>query len=127
MATQPLIVAVVEDDASVRRSLERLLTASGFTTESHASAEAFLEAKADQRPGCLVLDIQLPGMSGIDLRRRLTASGSQVAVIFITALEDDGLEREALKAGCLAYLRKPFSGKLLIEAVEKALAELPAG
>jgi FixJ family two-component response regulator len=125
VATQPLIVAVVEDDASVRRSYERLLNASGFTTESYASAEAFLEAKADWRPGCLVLDIQLPGMSGIDLRRRLKASGSKMPVIFITALEDDGVEREAVKGGCVAYLRKPFSGKLLVGAVKKALADLP--
>jgi FixJ family two-component response regulator len=127
MATRPQIVAIVEDDPSVRKSLKRLLNAYGFTTEGYASAEAFLDAGAAGRTDCLVLDINLSGMSGIELRQQLTASGSALPVIFITAVDCDELEKEAIRAGCLAYLRKPISAELLTEVITKAFADCPAG
>src|SRR5579883_3453149 len=102
MATRPTITAIVEDDPSVRKSLKRLLNAHGFVTEGYASAEAFLDAGAERRTDCLVLDLQLPGMSGIAFRRQLTALGATLPVIFITALDEDGLEQEAVPAGCVA-------------------------
>jgi FixJ family two-component response regulator len=126
MAIRPVIVAIVEDDPSVRRSLKRLLNAYGFVTEGYASGEAYLDAGAENRTGCLVLDIHLDGMSGIELRRRLTASGSTLPVIFITAVDEDGLEQQAVQAGCVAYLRKPVSAELLTGALTKALGEVPA-
>ena len=121
MASRTPIIAVVDDDQSMRRSLARLLNARGFVTECYNSAEAFLEAKAEDRTDFLILDINLTGMSGIQLRRRLAVS---LRVIFITGADDDGIEREALEAGCIAFLRKPFSPELLISTITEALAVL---
>jgi FixJ family two-component response regulator len=112
------VVAVVEDDPRMRRSLERLLRASGYGTVSFVSAEDFLEGGPDGA-FALVLDIHLPGMSGIELSRQLLASGSLLPVIFITAFEDAALRVEALAAGCVDYLHKPFEAQHLIEAVER--------
>jgi len=114
------LVVVVDDDKTMLRSLERLLNASGFDTEVFSSAEAFLE-RTDGRPAaCIVLDIHLGGMSGIELRRRLAASGSPVPVVFMTAFDDEGTRDEAVEAGCIAFLRKPFPARSLIGAIESA-------
>ncbi|MCS0461563.1 MULTISPECIES: response regulator transcription factor [Rhizobium] len=115
-------VAVVDDDASLRRSAGRLLNAYGFAAVEYASAEAFLAQPASADVACLVLDIDLGGgMSGIELQRRLKEAGSNLPVIFITAIEDRRLQAEAERAGCIAYLRKPFAGADLITAINKAL------
>ena len=106
----------------MRRSIERLLNAHGYQTQVYASAETFLEADSTSTIGCLVLDIHLGDMSGIQLRRRLSSGGSALPVIFITAVDDDSVEAEALEAGCLAYLHKPFAAKLLISAVDRAMS-----
>ncbi len=122
MERLPSTVAVVEDDPSMRRSVQRLLNVHGFLTEEYPSAEAFLARTASGNTGCLVLDVDLGGMTGVELQHQLRKSGSKLPVIFMTALEDDALEAEAWKAGCIAYLHKPFPGALLIEAVNKAMA-----
>lgn len=122
MESPPRTVAVVEDDPSMRRSIERLLNAHGYQTRGYASAETFLEGESASMVGCVVLDIHLGNMSGIKLRHRLSDSGSSLPVIFITAVDDDALEAQALAAGCLAYLHKPFAAKLLLSAIDKALA-----
>jgi FixJ family two-component response regulator len=122
LGSLPRTVAVVEDDPSMRRSIERLLNAHGYKTEGYDSAERFLESGSACVIGCLVLDIHLGNMSGIQLRHRLSDSGSSLPVIFITAVDDDVLETQALAAGCLAYLHKPFAAKLLLSAIDKALA-----
>ncbi len=122
MGSLPRTVAVVEDDPSMRRSIERLLNAHGYQTEGYDSAERFLESSSSGVIGCLVLDIHLGNMSGIELRHRLSDSGSSLPVIFITAVDDDVLETQALAAGCLAYLHKPFAATLLLSAIDKALA-----
>jgi FixJ family two-component response regulator len=118
-------VAVVEDDPSMRRSVERLLNAHGFLTEGYPSAEDFLHREIASLVGCIVLDIHLGGMSGIELRQRLKSCGSKLPVVFITAVDDDALELEAVQAGCIAYLYKPFPAALLIGAVNKALESSP--
>jgi FixJ family two-component response regulator len=115
-------VAVVEDDPGMRRSVRRLLNAYGFLTEEYSSAEAFLSSDAASRVECLVLDVDLGGMCGIELQRRLRDGGSKLPVIFITALDDGALEAEAAQAGCIAYLHKPFPANLLIDAINNALA-----
>ena len=117
--TQRKVVAVVDDDPSTLRGIERLLNAKGFDAETFHSAEAFLSGEAASRAICLVLDIDLGGMSGIDLRHRLAASGSKLPVIFITAVDDDATLREATEAGCIACLRKPFPAHSLISAIDK--------
>ena len=122
MKSLPRIVAVVEDDPSMRRSIERLLGAYGYETEGYASAETFLDRDFASEIGCLVLDIHLGDMSGIQLRRQLRESNSPVPVIFVTAADDKALETDAFEAGCLAYLIKPFAGKLLLSAVHQAMS-----
>src|SRR6476646_3599061 len=95
-------VAVVDDDASTRGATESLLDAHGYATVGLSSAEEFLERGTAVQVDCILLDIHLGGASGIELRRRLTASGSTLPVIFMTALDDDGVRREALRVGCIA-------------------------
>ena len=121
MERRPHTVAIVEDDPGMRRGVERVLNLHGFEAEIFPSAEAFLGRDPDSRVACLVLDINLPGMSGLELRRRLTAAGSTLPVIFITAVDHDAVETAAIQAGCAAYLHKPFSAELLITAVTNAL------
>ena len=111
-------VTVIDDDPTMLKAIERLLRVKGFEVETFASAEAFLAG--ERKSTCLVLDIHLGGMSGIELRRRLSASGSHIPVIFITALDDDATRKQATDAGCAAYLRKPFLADLLIGAIEQA-------
>jgi FixJ family two-component response regulator len=113
-------VAIVDDDRGMRVSVERLLKAHGFTTKTFESAEAMLETLAIADVDCLVLDINLGGMSGIDLCRRLCSAETAIPTIFITAVDDDATYKSALKSGCVAYLRKPFLGRSLIEAIEAA-------
>jgi FixJ family two-component response regulator len=113
-------VAIVDDDRGMRVSVERLLKAHGFTTKTFESAEAMLETLAIDDVDCLVLDINLGGMSGIDLCRRLGSAETAIPTIFITAVDDDATYKSALKSGCVAYLRKPFLGRSLIEAIEAA-------
>jgi FixJ family two-component response regulator len=107
----------------MRKSIERLLNAYGYRTDTYASAESFLARKSKSNLGCIVLDVHLGGMSGIQLRRALNELNSSLAVIFVTAVDDEALELEAVRAGCVAYLHKPFPAASLIDAVEKALAD----
>jgi FixJ family two-component response regulator len=120
MSVRRKLVVVVDDDGGMLKGLERLLNASGFDTEVFSSAEAFLASTCAREATCLVLDIHLGGMSGIDLRRRLAASGSAVPVIFMTAFDDESTHEEAIEAGCVACLHKPFPARLLIGAIETA-------
>ena len=122
MVTRRKAVAVIDDDPAMLKAIERLLTAKGFDVVAFDSAESFLSLGDKNKPTCLVLDIHLGGMSGIELRRRLTASGSEIPVIFITALDDEPTRTEAMSAGCVAYLRKPFPSHLLMAAIEKAMS-----
>jgi FixJ family two-component response regulator len=117
------IIAVVDDDPGMLRGIVRLLGAHGFGTRAFASAEAFLDDAEARSAACLILDIRLGGISGIELRRQLTASGARVPVIFITAVDDEVTRAEAMAAGCIAYLRKPFPAAQLIDAIDKAPAD----
>jgi CheY-like chemotaxis protein len=120
MQDRPKMVAIVDNDPSMLNAIKQLLNAHGLATQTFSSAEEFLDGDATDEASCLVLDINLEGMSGIDLRRRLTACGSQVPIIFMTAADDAATRHEAMEAGCIAYLRKPFSADLLVGAVCKA-------
>ena len=112
-------IAVVEDDPSMLQGLSRLLSAHGFRVVRFTSAETFLDSVTQCEAACLVVDIHLGGISGIDLKRRLTSSGSDFPVIFMTAIDSEATRQEAVKAGCIAYLRKPFLARLLIEAINR--------
>jgi FixJ family two-component response regulator len=121
MSLTKINVAVVDDDASFARALERLFRASGFEVQTYPSAEAFLAPSPCPQPDCLVLDIQLGGMSGLELQRRLRDLGSWTPIIFVTAHDARGVREEAQQAGCLAYFLKPVPGKLLLEAIAQAV------
>ncbi|MGO9699193.1 MAG: response regulator transcription factor [Xanthobacteraceae bacterium] len=110
----------MDDDPSMLRAVEDLLNAHGLATKVFASAEEFLDRGAATQVDCLLLDIHLGGMSGIELRLQLKASGSTLPVIFMTALDDGAMCREAAKTGCVACLRKPFLAHQLINAIKSA-------
>jgi len=114
------VVAIIDDEPSILRSLSRLLTIHQYKTEVFSSGEAFLERTKASDVACIVLDIQLGGMSGIELRRRLSAKGSTVPIIFITALDSATVRKEAIEVGCAAFLPKPVSGRELVDAIKRA-------
>jgi FixJ family two-component response regulator len=122
MNTRNTYVAVVDDDESICRSFGRLLRAAGFQPITYPSAEAFLEDLKHPQFDCLVLDIQLSGMSGLELRDQLTAAGSVTPVIFITAYDDPDARTEALPSACAGYFRKADSGNLVLDAIRRAIA-----
>jgi len=101
------------------QGLKRLLSAHGFRVRTFASAESFLDGIANCEVDCLLLDIHLGGISGIDLLRRLTSSRTDLPVIFMTAIDSQATRQEAFDAGCIAFLKKPFLAKLLIDAINR--------
>ena len=116
------LISVIDDDDSVRESLESLIRSVGFAAKVFASAEEFLNSGYHRKTDCLVLDVRMPGMSGIELHRHLAASGSRVPVIFITSHGyDDDARSQALSDGVVAYLTKPFSQDELLQAVRAGL------
>jgi FixJ family two-component response regulator len=123
----PPIVSVVDDDVSVRKSLDRLMRSARLEVRVFASAEEFLSSDHPCKADCLIFDVRLPGMSGIELHRHLLASKCEVPVIFITAhASDDRARLEAASDWTVAYFLKPFNGDELLDAVEVAL-KLKAG
>ena len=122
MPKRQRVVAVVDDDPSTLRAIEALLDAHGWAAKAFASGEAFLDFGVSAEIDCLLLDVHLGGISGIELQRQLTASGRILPVIFMTALADEAVRREALTVGCIAYLTKPFPARQLFEAIDKAVA-----
>ena len=120
MAKLPLI-AVVDDDDSVRESLRGLIRSVGFAVEVFGSAEEFLNSNSPDNVDCLILDVRMPGMNGLDLQRQLGTSHHQIPVVFITAHGDEEARSRALKDGAVDYLLKPFSEEALLNAIDAAL------
>jgi FixJ family two-component response regulator len=117
------VIAVIDDDASVRRALRRLLQSAGFTVGTFGTAREFLDADYWAQTACLVLDIHLSGMSGVELQEYLAVSGVSIPIVFITAY-DDVLTRERVnRAGAIGYLRKPVDQGTLIEAISRAIGQ----
>jgi FixJ family two-component response regulator len=122
VASTPL-VSIVDDDESVRESLRGLIRSIGLRVETFASAEAFANAKQLGNTDCLILDVRMPGKSGLELQRELAANGRDIPIIFITAHgSDEDVRARALRDGAVAYLSKPFSEDALLEAVSAALS-----
>lgn len=120
------LISVVDDDISVRKSLDRLIRSAGLEVRVFASAEEFLSSAHPRKADCLILDVRLPGMSGIELLHHLGARKCSVPVIFITAHgSDDGARSAATSGRTVAYLIKPFSGDELLDAVNAALRRNP--
>jgi FixJ family two-component response regulator len=114
-------IAVIDDDESVRRALRRLIHSTGLAVETFATAEALLEDEAQSPPDCLVLDVRLPGLSGLELQERLASTGRHIPIVFITAVEDEQARRQALAAGAVDFLAKPFDEEVLLDALAAAL------
>lgn len=120
MPQESFTVYVVDDDESIRRALKRLLRAVGYHAVTFNSAEDFMDITSGRGEGCLVLDIRLPGMTGLDLQSKLTSLGAKYAVIFMTAYDNPQWQERAKKAGAVAYLRKPFHDQSLLDAIQLA-------
>jgi FixJ family two-component response regulator len=116
------IVFVVDDEAAARSAMESLLHSVGLRVETFGSASEFLQREEADVPCCLVLDVRLPGMSGIELQRKLTSIGANIPIIFITGHGDIPMSVEAMKAGAMEFLTKPFRGQELLDAIHSALA-----
>jgi FixJ family two-component response regulator len=114
-------VFVVDDDAATRDSLNDLIRSVGLRVELYASAQDFLRSERPDVPGCLVLDVRMPGLSGLDLQRRLTEAGVSMPIIFISGHGDVPMTVRALKAGALEFLTKPFRDQDLLDAIQQAL------
>ncbi len=117
------IVYVVDDDPSVRRSLRRLMDSIGLTARLFGGAEEFLAGYDREQPGCLVLDVRMPGSSGLELQDELAARSIEVPIIFITGHADVPMSVRAMKAGAIEFLQKPFSEQALLDAVYNAIAK----
>lgn len=115
------LISVVDDDESVRESLPDLIKEFGFAAHAFTSAEEFLASDSVNRTRCLVLDIAMPGMSGLDLQRALKDRSLQIPIVFITAQKDEVLRKRALEQGAAGFLLKPFSDTALLEALNTAL------
>jgi FixJ family two-component response regulator len=114
-------VFVIDDDPSVRRSIEGLLKSVGLRSQSFASTEQFIDESTTDGPSCLVLDVRLPGLSGLDFQRQLAAAGVQIPIIFITGHGDIPMSVRAMKSGAVEFLTKPFHDQDLLDAVHQAL------
>jgi FixJ family two-component response regulator len=115
------MVAVVDDDEAFRAAVQRLLKSAGFQVRSFASAEDFLNSGQQHETACLIADIRMPGMSGLDLQARLTADHCPIPIIFITAHGDEQMRLQAMRGGAVKFLGKPFDCAILLESVRVAL------
>jgi len=125
-ARAPVLVSVVDDDPSVRRSLARLVKGAGYRVEAYASAHEFLARPPDEGPACLVLDVRMPGLTGLDLQETLAIAAHSTSIIFITGYRDVRASVKAMKAGAVDFLTKPVDDQELLGAIERAVARAGA-
>jgi FixJ family two-component response regulator len=115
------VISVIDDDASVRTATNNLLSSHGYLIQTFVSADEFLQSDHLHNSSCVIADVQMPGMSGLDLLTHMRTQGYTVPFIFITAFPDDSVRSRALKAGAIGFLAKPFAGPALIDCIETAL------
>ncbi len=115
------VIAIVDDDPSVRKGLERLIRSLGWKAETFASAQEFLDGPRTDAPSCLVLDLQLPGLSGLDLQKRMAEAGLETPIIFLTGHGDIPASVKAMKAGAVEFLTKPVDEQDLLNAIQEAI------
>ena len=118
------LISIIDDDDALRSSLENLIRSVGLRAQGFSSAEAFLSANQEHETRCLVLDVRMPGMSGPELQRQMAVANSHIPIIFITAHANDAQRTQALEAGAVAFLHKPFYEEELLNAIEAALKNL---
>ncbi|PWU04346.1 MAG: DNA-binding response regulator [Terriglobia bacterium] len=121
MSADPAVIFVIDDDLSVREALRNLFRSVGLKVETFGSAQEFLAARRPNAPGCLVLDVRLPGLSGLDLQRQLVESDIGMPIVFITGHGDIPMSVRAMKAGAVEFLEKPFRDQELLDAVQVAI------
>lgn len=119
------LVAIVDDEKAVRRAIGRLVMSAGLESEAFSSAEEFLQSYPNRSPDCLILDLCLPGMSGLELQHRLAADHNRTPVVFVSAHDDPECRARALQGGAIAFFAKPFKDDALLEAIHSAIE--PAG
>ena len=117
------VVSVVDDDESIRRTTTLLIESFGFRAAAFESAESLLKSGQLQETSCLIVDVQMPGMNGLQLQRHLAASGYKIPIIFITAYDNKESRQQAMQAGAVAFLSKPFNDKLLLETIRATLRD----
>ena len=125
MSRSKPLIAIVDDDPSVCRAMERLVRSFGMDGDAFTSGQEFIdriETTPSFQPDCVVLDVQMSGMNGLEVQSRLASSGNPLPVIFITAHDETGVRDQALAAGAVAFLRKPFNDELLIDTLRTALS-----
>ena len=115
------MVAIVDDDDLMRSAVEGLLKSAGFPSQAFASAEEFLNSGQQRRVGCLVADIRMPGMTGLELQARLNAEHCRIPTIFITGRGDEKMRLQAMRGGAVKFLAKPFDSAMLLESVRVAM------
>ncbi|MGH6742783.1 MAG: response regulator transcription factor [Bradyrhizobium sp.] len=120
MAEHGRLIAVVDDDPSVLRALKRLLSAWSYRAETYESARAFLDTLGDGRPDCLIVDLHMPDMTGLELQRHLTRAQIDIPIIVITAHDEEGVRERCRSAGAKALLTKPLQERTLLDAIAKA-------
>jgi len=116
-------ISIIDDDDGLRNSLENLIRSIGLRAQGFSSAEAFLSSNQAHETHCLILDVRMPGMSGLELQRQMVLAGSQMPIIFITAHQNDHWRTQALEAGAVAFLHKPFFEEELLNAINAALKD----
>jgi FixJ family two-component response regulator len=119
--TKRALIAIVDDDESIRVTTATLMRSVGFTARGFASAEEFLQSPELPQTSCLISDVQMPGISGLELQRRLASENRRTPIIFITAFPDPRIQQRALAGGAVCFLTKPFDGETLIQCVDRAL------
>ncbi|HUS12782.1 MAG TPA: response regulator [Pyrinomonadaceae bacterium] len=115
-------ISIVDDDESMREAVKALIASMGLSAEDFSSAEAFLNSGRSQAFDCLILDVRMPGLSGLELQRRLAADDCPIPIVFMTALYVEDVRTKAMEAGAVDFLRKPFTEKELVNAIGKSLA-----
>ena len=115
------LISIVDDDDALRNSLDDLIQSIGFRTQGFSSAEAFMSSNEARDTACLILDVRMPGMNGLDLQRQIVAANWRMPIIFITSHADDDARARALKGGAVAFLYKPFREAELLNAIDAAL------
>jgi len=121
------VISIVDDDESVREATKGLVRSLGYTAVTFGSAEEFLSSERMPETSCIIADVQMPGVSGVEMQDRLIAEGHRLPVIFITAFPEDRVRERALEAGAIGYLSKPFNEEHLIGCLDKALGNRAPG
>ena len=119
--SKPFLVSIVDDDEAIRNALGNLFESVGLNVETFACAEQFMDFREANERSCLVLDVQLPRMSGLELQRQLSGDANAVPIIFMTAHSDERVRERALEAGAVAFFQKPFNSEALLDAVHSVL------